>query len=217
LEGFFPVDGDTHAPARRCVSSSSTSGSGNPCNAPAFVSQIEEILGANCGPDPLFFVESWSVGIFPATQNLHARREAATRDFEASSFRPFDFSVPLWIEEEETRDLHSFSSISAAWRDAYGVCGSSSPASAIQQDDAAFNACPAGKPLTPEIARRVLGLGAMSTRDEIKTAYRRLVRRYHPDRLELVSERERRIATERMISINEAYHLLSGASLLEST
>jgi len=63
-------------------------------------------------------------------------------------------------------------------------------------------------PLTPEDACRLLGVAATSTRQQVKSAYRQLVRRYHPDRLEHSSEQEQRIATDRMTSINEAYRLL---------
>ena len=62
--------------------------------------------------------------------------------------------------------------------------------------------------LTLERARRILGVAADSTRDQIKAAYRQLASRYHPDRHTAESDEQRRLATERMASINEAYRLL---------
>ena len=63
-------------------------------------------------------------------------------------------------------------------------------------------------PLTADDAFRMLGVPPTSTRKQIKTAYRQLVWRYHPDRLIHSSDQDRRIATDRMTSLNEAYHLL---------
>jgi DnaJ-class molecular chaperone len=62
--------------------------------------------------------------------------------------------------------------------------------------------------MTKELACRLLGVIAPSTRKQIKAAYRRMVSQWHPDRLELASEEVRQMANERMATINEAYHLL---------
>jgi translocation protein SEC63 len=60
----------------------------------------------------------------------------------------------------------------------------------------------------------MLGVTLASTRKQIKTAYRQLAWRYHPDRLNGSSEHDRRLATDRMISLNEAYRLVSGAAAM---
>ena len=53
-------------------------------------------------------------------------------------------------------------------------------------------------------ARRVLGLGEAATLKEIKSAYRRLAQRYHPDKHgDANSERD-----ETMKRVNRAYNLL---------
>jgi DnaJ like chaperone protein len=63
-------------------------------------------------------------------------------------------------------------------------------------------------PITQEVACRLLGVLATSTRAQVKAAYRRRVSQFHPDRLGCMSEEERLAATERMAAINEAYRLL---------
>jgi DnaJ-class molecular chaperone len=54
-------------------------------------------------------------------------------------------------------------------------------------------------------ARRLLGLGEAATTKEIKSAYRRLAHRYHPDkRVNATTDDE-----ERMKRLNQAYKLLT--------
>jgi DnaJ-domain-containing protein 1 len=67
---------------------------------------------------------------------------------------------------------------------------------------------PAKWPLTLDAARRLLGVTAASTRDEIKAAYRQMASLYHPDHLARRGDRDRQLATDRMAAINEAYRLL---------
>jgi hypothetical protein len=68
-------------------------------------------------------------------------------------------------------------------------------------------------PLSLDRARRLLGVAANSTRDQIRAAYRQLAGRYHPDRHATQGDQQRRFATERMASINEAYRLLCAGRL----
>lgn len=170
------------------------------------------ILGEHSEPDTQFFVESWTFGVNAATENFQARHQPPRpQAFNNTTFRTFDFSVPLFVEEMETRDPRaSFSArFSAAFKNAYGVSSSTPPKqSPTPQPDTPFTAHTPGQPLSTEDACRILGVSDTSTQTQIKTAYRQLVRRYHPDRFPHSSESERRIATDRMISINQAYHLL---------
>ena len=50
---------------------------------------------------------------------------------------------------------------------------------------------------------KILGVERYATREQIKSAYRKLVMKYHPDRNKSAT------AAERMQSINEAYEILS--------
>jgi len=54
-------------------------------------------------------------------------------------------------------------------------------------------------------ARRLLGLGEMATLKEIKSAYRRLAHRHHPDKHSSTAAEE---TEETMKRLNEAYKLL---------
>lgn len=54
----------------------------------------------------------------------------------------------------------------------------------------------------------LLGLKATASREEIKTAYRRLAKEYHPDRLVGVSDVVKKIAEEKFKEVSEAYEYL---------
>lgn len=54
----------------------------------------------------------------------------------------------------------------------------------------------------------ILGVDKGSSQEEIKTAYKILARRYHPDRLQQADGAERRAAEERIKEINNAYNTL---------
>jgi curved DNA-binding protein CbpA len=61
----------------------------------------------------------------------------------------------------------------------------------------------------------VLGIGADATPDELRAAYRSLVREHHPDRFPSATEDERRAMHERMASINAAYRMVRDPGELE--
>jgi len=54
----------------------------------------------------------------------------------------------------------------------------------------------------------VLGLPPTAGVDEIKRAYKRLMRKYHPDAVATLSPGEQAAAAERAKLINEAYHII---------
>lgn len=75
---------------------------------------------------------------------------------------------------------------------------------APRTDDAAGrHRHPWGSP-SPDPGYALLGVSPQATPQEIRTAYRRLARRWHPDRLEKGSAAERARATERLVLLNGA-------------
>ncbi|MBE0645375.1 MAG: DnaJ domain-containing protein [Bacteroidetes bacterium] len=54
----------------------------------------------------------------------------------------------------------------------------------------------------------VLGLTPSATEAEIKKAYRKLMSQYHPDRVATLGEDLQRAASEKAMTINEAYHII---------
>ena len=59
-------------------------------------------------------------------------------------------------------------------------------------------------------AREVLGVGPDASQDEILTAYRKMARQYHPDRVEGLGPEFKELAERRMKEINAAYAELTG-------
>ena len=59
--------------------------------------------------------------------------------------------------------------------------------------------------LTDIEAATILGLSSSFTGEEELTAYRELVKKYHPDNYDNASEKEKKFAHEKMIKINEAH------------
>jgi excisionase family DNA binding protein len=60
---------------------------------------------------------------------------------------------------------------------------------------------------------QVLGVGPRSTRDEIRAAYRRLARRWHPDLHASSSQAKRREAELRMKELNAAYDAIGSGKV----
>jgi curved DNA-binding protein CbpA len=55
----------------------------------------------------------------------------------------------------------------------------------------------------------VLGVEPGASADEVRAAYQRLARSYHPDRVEGLAPELRELAHQRMVEINGAYEALT--------
>lgn len=184
-----------------------------------FLPELQQFFGDDSEPDTLFFVESWTFGTSKAVENAKQRKmECADREQQNGAFREFanqfaNLGSQFYIEEtlrtaEQFRSPHTAASspMPHAWIHAqpYGAASHNSadwPEGWNLNQDTTL-------PMTHDRACRILSVSGTSTRGEIKAAFRRMVNRWHPDRLECGPEEERQIATLRMTAINEAYRLL---------
>ncbi|MFH1154618.1 MAG: DnaJ domain-containing protein [Pseudomonadota bacterium] len=57
-------------------------------------------------------------------------------------------------------------------------------------------------------AREILGVSKNATRQEIQSAFREAVKRYHPDRVSHLGKEFQDLANKKFIEINEAYNTL---------
>lgn len=167
-----------------------------------FVLQMEQVLGEGSEPDPLFFVESWTIGLSAAAESFQQRSRRQQEDprrcrefQDLDSFRPYPFA------DQSEPDAAAFFSSRAVY-------------SSIA--DSSFAGWPPTQPLTVEDACRILGVELTSVKWQVRAAYRHMANRYHPDHIDPQSKAERQLATERMAAINEAYRLLSITLFKES-
>jgi DnaJ-domain-containing protein 1 len=185
-----------------------------------FVDDFQRLMGDDFEPDPLFFVDCWTIGTSAAASNFQQRRqEPADRELPSPAFLDlFSSSDPLLLQQDE---LLSVASAAASARRYYADGrwpSSEEPAVQAQDqnplpgetfDESCDNGLETIHPMTLKTACQLLGVTAASSPKEIKTAYRRMASRWHPDRIEFRPEQVHRMATEQMAAINEAYHLLS--------
>lgn len=171
-----------------------------------FLTQIEQVLGAETEPDSEFFVDSWTVGIAAASENL-LRRKMKTREHETPSWVTLPFFTTLYVDRAEALGEAEWPLGQARAEEAsvaYLRWRGDEESDDGQAADEVEMACP----LTLESACRVLGVAATSTREQIRAAYRKMASRYHPDRLAQSGAREQELASDRMARVNEAYRLL---------
>jgi hypothetical protein len=188
-----------------------------------FGSAVSRLLAEDFQPDPLFFEESWTLGV-PAAMKNWKQRQQGQADCERQNRKPWEFGsqgTSSFLQERAWYAEH-FSTVSAAvikeqTGNGWPVQPSEEPAAqtrtqAPREWERFARECEihqeATYSMTPRRACRLLGVTAASTGEQIKSAYRRMASQWHPDRLEGATEQVRRMATEQMAAINEAYSLL---------
>jgi len=185
-------------------------GSGFSPSPTRFTNDLQSLLGADAEPDSIFLEESWTLGVSAAAESLQRRRRGqADRERQNVSFRELsnlgsiflvqesDWSTELLLNERTSAIAGQY----AGW----------------SQDSFAEEYAPEiVYPIAAEQAWQVLGLDPGSSREQIKTGYRRLVAQWHPDLYEGRGEDVRRRATEKMAAINEAYRLLCESPMQEA-
>ena len=197
---------------------SSQSGSNQSGPASPFVSGFQQLLGEGSEPDPLFFIETWTLGAPAAVENfklrqpIEADRTAQSRGGSGTGFvssqsffhpNAFDWSVFVAVHAVVTENCNPAPSQPApAGRDRWSADNQTCLDEAL--------------PMNLERARRLLGVTTASTLSQIKSAHRQLVIEWHPDRLQNKTEDVRCYATGKMAAINEAYRLLRNDLLQHS-
>lgn len=178
-----------------------------------FVGKMQELLGEDCLPDAEFFVRCWTEGATTAADDL-LDRHRLKKERASSPGRNFSSFIPTLSAEEFVLSQRIY----ASWVSTSQVGDERSQNPPENEDpganwDSDFDN---GDPLTVERACRLLGVTASSSQAQIKGAYRHLARLYHPDHLEGKGSRVQQTATERMIAINKAYHVLGSGRLRQS-
>ncbi len=59
-----------------------------------------------------------------------------------------------------------------------------------------------------ESAYKILGITASATDEEVKTAYREMAKKYHPDKVNHLGEEVKKAAEEKFMKVNEAYEAI---------
>jgi len=220
MESNFKVDNGAFSTMQGGCGTSPAVDPSGPSQAWQFVNDFEQLIGDSFEPDPLFFEESWTLGASAAAENLRQRRlRQSDRRGRTARFSDFDIlgAQFFFVHQSEPQDeqLSSTRNSNRPPEPLKGFAAQSQP-DAPQEPVAIAEEFDWSQetflPMTQDRACRLLGVTAASTRMQVKSAYRRLVTRWHPDLLECQTENLRQIATVKMAAINEAYHLLYSGS-----
>ena len=180
------------------------------------------LLGDDSDPDPLFFEESWTLGVAAAVEHFQQRRKRQKeRERQSRTCREFDSLGALFFVQERMWCAEHLPWAQAPQTDGRRDAGwpllVSEEASVRTEDQApqdwetfAGGSSRQETPHTMTLQRacRLLGVTAASTREQIKAAYHQMASQWHPDRLQSRTEEMRRFATDQMAAINEAYSVL---------
>jgi hypothetical protein len=209
MEGQFNVEFDLPMAPQEDFTSFPTLDFSSVPPSSHFAGDIHSLLGEEAEPDPLFFVESWTLGAPTAAENLKQRRsrqddfQPQTHNFGPSNQLGAEFFV------QQSQQYAQVSSPRSAYREGFAAHSyqtsqdKSEPFTRESESSQQPN-----QPMTRQLALQILGVTATSSAIEIKSAYRRLVNEWHPDRFECQTERARQLATAKMSAINKAYQFL---------
>jgi hypothetical protein len=174
-------------------------------------------------PDPLFFEETWTLGVPTAVENWKQRQyRQAGYDPQCRAYPVRDGLGSLSFVQDRAWYAEHLAPVHATtiagrhdadWPLHFAEGPATPTGTRTSQEWKTFmgncdNTLDKTHSITRDHARRLLGVTATSTREQIKAAYRRMASQWHPDRLECKTEEARRLATERMTAINEAYRML---------
>jgi hypothetical protein len=183
--------------------------------------QIRELLGEDCELEASFLEDSWTSGRpITSASCRHKPNRAANHDedvtfAEWNILGSFSFAFangvmsdrPAYVSRPDSANTYS-----AAWlRDPSEGFASRTEDHASVHDAAGYQNAYGDGPLgsmTYLRACALLGVSEASTVTQVRTAYRRMVSKWHPDRMEQSGKKVRAFATNQMVVINEAYHFL---------
>src|SRR5690554_1101409 len=77
-----------------------------------------------------------------------------------------------------------------------------------QQERTKSSDSPSSRIAAVKLAYRIMGVSENASKDEIKKAYRRLVKLHHPDVFATKGKEHQEIAAKRFIEIQKAYEIL---------
>jgi hypothetical protein len=189
-------------------------------------SQIRELIGEGCELEASFLEDSWASGRPATSAKYWPKRDRAKENAEGVTFAELSTVGSFFFSQANglISDHPAYAcladptnSYTAAWlRDPSEDFASRTEDQASVRDSArcktnAYDTGTLGS-MTCQRACELLSVSEGSTVAQIRTAYRRMVSEWHPDRLEQSGERMRAFATKQMASINEAYHLLQDLS-----
>jgi DnaJ-domain-containing protein 1 len=191
-----------------------------------FVESIQKCFGDDFDPDAVFLEESWKVSIPAAAESLHSRRQNRShRERQSRDFRELGSLGSLFVMENYDCAAESLLADRASRiaREYAPVCMGghvATTAASIGDLHESWISANAEHPTEPwdemtvKRAHTLLATTNACTIEQIRSAYRRKVSEWHPDRLQHASDRARECATQQMAAINEAYRLLR-TTLLE--
>lgn len=188
-----------------------------------FVDHMQQLFGED--PDPLFLQESWSMGVAAATENLERRRlqqmehedelrncalrelgriaslrsrSAASSEAEELGWTPNGWVPADWVPADQLAQR----ALPHGWMP-MDVPPQSQPSRQTEPIAEAL-----GQQMSMAYAEEMLGVSAGDSREEIRSAYRKMVGICHPDRYQDATEAVRARATRQMAELNQAYRMV---------